>query len=142
MKLGRILIVGLVALAFATTGNAGVIVDQDFIPVAGGDNIPDVFDNCPFHKNGPASAIKQTDTDGDGRGNRCDADFDGDIQALVSDFTLMLGVFPGPVSGADLQFDMDGDAQVLVADLTIFLTFFPGPLCPLGELNPAAPNCP
>ncbi len=50
-------------------------------------------------------------------------------------------VFPGVVTGADLQFDMDGDGQVLVADIGIFLSFFPGPLCPLGELNPAAPNC-
>ena len=122
MKLKLIVMASIVALGFAFSANAGSVADAD------GDLVPDAFDNCPAQANGPGEATNQVDTDGDGRGNRCDPDFDQDDQALASDFTLFLGAFPGPVSGADEEFDLDGDGQALAGDFTIFLEFFPGPL--------------
>ena len=120
MKLNVILLASVMAFGFALMANSGAVTDTD------GDTVADVSDNCPLKDNGPGEQSNQIDTDGDDFGNRCDPDFDQDNQVTASDFTLFLGVFPGPVTGADLEFDMDGDASALSGDFIFYLEYFPG----------------
>lgn len=85
----------------AMTASAGSIVDSD------SDLIPDVFDNCPFHPNGPGGAsgscVDQEDTRGAGFGNPCDGDFNDSGLTDGVDFTLMFGLLFLPGNAGDLN---------------------------------------
>lgn len=86
-----------------------------------GDGIADVFDNCLSVPN-PA----QRDTDYDGFGNRCDADFTNAGTVNFAD----LAFFRQQFGGADPDADLNGDGAVNFADLAIFRQLFglpPGP---------------
>lgn len=94
------------------------------------DGIPDAEDNCIFVPNGPlepdAGGNVQLDADGDGYGNYCDPDFDGDLVINATDLAFMKTKFFTPDSYADL----DGSGVVNSADLAILKTMFfqePGP---------------
>ena len=97
-----------------------------------GDGEADVTDNCLDVANGPllpASPGKsQRDTDGDGYGNACDPDFNGDGVVNFADLaTLKASFFK---TGADLVTDLNGDGVVNFADLAILKARFfkaPGP---------------
>ena len=59
-----------------SSGSAGAVRARAAHPEPGdvdGDEVRDVVDNCPNHKNG-----SQLDTDADGQGDACDADDDND----------------------------------------------------------------
>jgi hypothetical protein len=99
------------------TANAGTITDTD------GDLIPDVFDNCLDDPNGPGETSHQVDTDRDGYGNLCDADFNNDGTVTGSDFTIFSTAFN---SGDELT-DMNGDGTVTGSDFTLFVSGFNGP---------------
>ncbi|MFK7888430.1 MAG: DUF4215 domain-containing protein [Gammaproteobacteria bacterium] len=89
--------------------------DQDF------DGIPDGIDNCT-----QAANASQLDTDGDGYGNRCDADFNDDCVVNAADLGIFRTLFFTPNSEADL----DGNGITGIVDLGIFRTLFfgtPGP---------------
>ena len=119
MKLKLIMLVSLFAFGFGTAANAGSVSDVD------GDLVPDSFDNCtPGVANGPNDGSNQVDTDIDGYGNACDADYDNDLAVTAGDFGIFLGVFGGP---GTLQ-DHDGDGAITASDFGIFLGYFGGPV--------------
>lgn len=94
------------------------------------DGIRDDADNCVQVPNGPDSSIgpAQRDTDGDGFGNVCDGDFNGDGVVNFADLALLkLGFFG---SGPDL--DLDGNGFVNFSDLARFKLAFLQPPGPSG----------
>lgn len=122
MNLKLIFFVSLFAIGFAMSATAGSIIDTD------GDLVPDVFDNCSTAANGPTTAnqCNQVDTDSDGFGNTCDADFDQDGVVAGTDFTALLVTF----GTADALTDLDCDGVVAGTDFTRLLVLFgtaPGP---------------
>jgi Thrombospondin type 3 repeat len=86
-----------------------------------GDGIPAAEDNCTNVAN-----ADQRDTDGDGIGNACDPDFDGDCTVNFVDLGIMKTAF----FGSDADVDLDGDGFVNFVDLGILKRLFfcrPGP---------------
>lgn len=78
------------------------------IPDSDGDGLADNRDNCTGAANG-----EQRDTDGDGIGNLCDADFNQDCTVNFSDLGVMKTVF----FTDDENADMDGNGSVDFGDL-------------------------
>jgi len=137
LKLNLIMLVSLIAFAFAMSANAGVIEDNDVdgnLLAPSPDRIPDVFDNCKLHPNGPGQdPNNQIDSDADGCGNRCDADYDNSFNTVdFDDFSLFLAAFG--LQGSN-EFDHDwSEDTVDFDDFSIFLELFglqpgPGPKC-------------
>jgi len=94
-----------------------VNLDQDF----DGDLVDNDVDNCIFVLN-----PQQVDTDGDGHGNLCDADFNNDCIVNAADLGLLRTFFfmAGTVA------DLNGDGIVAAGDLGVFRSLFfsvPGP---------------
>ncbi len=90
-------------------------------PDADGDGVADANDNCVL-----AGNPDQRDTNGDGFGNVCDADLNGDCIVNPLDLAIFRSAFFGP--GPDEDFD--GDGVVNTADLSYMRTAFfepPGP---------------
>jgi hypothetical protein len=90
---------------------------------ADADGILDVDDNCTLVANS-----EQTDSNGDGFGNACDADLDNNGFVNFSDLALFKSAF-GTVN-ADADFD--GNGFVNFADLAVFKTMFGQPPGPTG----------
>ncbi len=95
------------------------------------DGVPDTLDNCTTFVN-PA----QQDTDGDGFGNRCDADLDNDNTVNFTDLTLLKAAFFSTPGSANWNpdADFDGNAAVDFTDLSIMKGMFFQPPGPNGEL--------
>jgi hypothetical protein len=94
-----------------------------------GDDIPDTSDNCTEIAN-----PDQRDTDSDGYGNLCDADFDNSLFVNFAD----LAYFKTNFGSSDPDADLDGSGFVNFADLATFKGLFgkaPGPSC-CGALSP------
>ena len=110
------------------SGDSGVIYEIAFPADADADGIPDVADNC-------TTAINpdQRDSNGDGYGNLCDGDLNGDCAVNAVD----LGLFRSAFFGADEDADLNGDGIVNPIDLGILKTLF---LLPPGPA--AAGGCP
>ena len=120
MKLRLTLLVSLFAVGFALSANAGSVVDTDL------DLVPDAFDNCSADPNGPGQASNQIDTDVDGYGNFCDADFNNDNGVDGGDF----GLFVANFNSTSPLHDLTGDGLVDGADFGRFVALFnqvPGP---------------
>jgi hypothetical protein len=136
MNLKLILFVGVCAIGFAISANAGTIADVD------GDTIPDVFDDCSAVANGPATAGKpnQLDSDSptDGYGNMCDGDLDNDGVVGGTDF----GIFSGLFGGGDLRADFTGDGVIGGTDFGEFVGFFGGGPGPSGLNCAGTSPCP
>lgn len=79
------------------------------------DKVIDANVNCPHHFN-----PDQRDSDGDGFGNVCDADFDGDGIVSLPDLVHFKSVFGSKNPAADLN----GDGVVNLVDLVRFKTLF------------------
>jgi hypothetical protein len=111
----------LMMAGFSLSSTAGSITDTD------GDSVPDAYDNCTTRANGPAlGAYNQADTDGDGFGNNCDADYDQGGVVLGGDFSALLGGF----GSANANLDLTGDGLILGDDFSYLLVSFgqvPGP---------------
>ena len=92
------------------------------------DGLRDDADNCVLAPNGPVSTVgaPQRDSDGDGYGNRCDADLDQSLVVNFADLAILRQVF----FTLDPDADFDGDGVVNFADLAILRGAFfqpPGP---------------
>lgn len=86
------------------------------------DSVLDFMDNCSMVVND-----SQQDTDNDGYGNACDADFNGDNYVNSLDIGLFKGMF---FATGDSMADLNGDALVNSQDLGLFKALFfqaPGP---------------
>ncbi|MBI2802930.1 MAG: hypothetical protein HYX63_22130 [Gammaproteobacteria bacterium] len=93
------------------------------------DTIIDRLDNCISVAN-----PDQRDTDGDGYGNRCDADLDNSGFVNAADLALFRAAFGTSNANADF----DGSGFVNFADLAIFTGLFgqsPGPSGPKGQTS-------
>ena len=138
MKLKLALLVGLFAFGFALSASAGAVLDADT------DLVPDQFDNCKNFANGPNQTSNQVDTDIDGWGNACDADFDdvnGSTSYLVagSDFTIFLTNFGGATAAAR-ESDLTGDNLISGADFTRFVALFGQSMVATSGLVTCAPQ--
>ena len=91
-----------------------------------GDGITDDVDNCVAHAN-----ADQRDSNGDGFGNRCDADLNDDCIVNPID----LGIFRVAFFGTDPHADLNGDGVVNPVDLGIFRSLFFLPPGPSGAPN-------
>jgi hypothetical protein len=90
-------------------------------PDTDGDGVPDNADNCTSYAN-----ADQRDTDHDGHGNRCDADFDQSNLVNIVD----IGILKSRFGTSDGDADLDGNGIVNIVDLGIFNSLFgkaPGP---------------
>jgi hypothetical protein len=97
------------------------------------DGIDDDFDNCKLVPNGPndtaSNGPPQNDTDGDGYGNMCDADFDNSGFVNFGD----LAAFRAAFGTSDAAADLNGSGFVNFGDLARFKALFgqpPGPGVP------------
>ena len=109
--------------AFLAEADAPCLLTMTALPApdSDGDTIMDPFDNCIEKQN-----IAQRDTDGDGFGNRCDADLNGDGMTDSLDLEAMKARF----FTADRDADLNGDAVVDFLDLGILRDLLlapPGP---------------
>lgn len=96
-----------------------------------GDGWDDNSDNCTLVAN-----PLQRDTDGDYRGNFCDADFNNDNQINFTDLTIMRTHF----FTTNPDTDLDGDGVTNFRDLNVLIAQFfgrPGPTA----TDPATPPC-
>jgi hypothetical protein len=88
------------------------------------DGIANWRDNCTEVKN-----YEQADSDGDGYGDACDADFDNNGFVTTLDF----GVFLQEFNSAEPSLcDHNGDGLVSGADFNIFMQYFGGVPGPSG----------
>jgi hypothetical protein len=117
----------LLMIGFPVVSFAGPAVDTD------GDGSFDWLDNCKAVSN-----AAQVDSDGDGCGNRCDADFDQNGTVGVADFTLWSNALgdtaPGPPFNASVDADVDG--TIGIGDFTIWSNSLGGPPGPSGIADP------
>lgn len=112
------------------TAVAYAVVQMTILPDLNGDDdgdgVPYRFDNCAFIYN-----PDQRDTDGDGYGNLCDADFDNNGLVNVNDFNRMkarLNITPV----VDVNIDLDGNGAVNINDLNRLKTLLGKPPGPSG----------
>jgi hypothetical protein len=85
----------------------------------GGDGVGDACDNCTLLANGPAipdaGGNSQLDTDGDGFGNMCDADFNGNTVVDPADFSTLKAALGSSTSPDQ---DLNGNGVVDPADFS------------------------
>ncbi len=88
------------------------------------DGVPDECDNCSALPNGRDQIPGQLDTDADGYGNACDADYNQDGYTTTLDFALFLSAFTGQTPNPDT--DQNGDGQTTTLDFPLYLDAFRG----------------
>jgi hypothetical protein len=105
----------LMVAGFSLSSTAGSVTDTD------SDSIPDDYDNCDVEANGPAlGARNQADSDGDGLGNVCDADYTQDNVILGDDFGIIILNF----GSANEWLDLTGDGVILGDDFGKLILLF------------------
>ena len=95
------------------------------LPDTDGDGRPDVLDNCVNVAN-----PDQRDSNGNGYGDRCDADVNGDGIVNAVDLALLRAQF-GQTGGSA---DLNGDGVVNAADLALLRARFGQRVGPAGEV--------
>ncbi|MFK8032092.1 MAG: thrombospondin type 3 repeat-containing protein [Gammaproteobacteria bacterium] len=111
--------------AIGTVGGTGMLTGPS--PDTDGDGVSDDVDNCTLVAN-PG----QTDTNGDGIGNRCDADVNNDCIVNFIDISQFTPKFNSAVGDAnyDEDFDIDNSGSLNFIDYIAFTGNFqmpPGP---------------
>jgi len=114
-----------------------------------GDGLEDYFDNCYLVSN-----PSQKDTDHDGCGNACDADYNNDGVVNGSDTSIFISSFLHPTFVGDPLFnpatDMNCDGVTNNTDLSFFIPYFlttpsvsgfPGSTGPPGVESQRCPWC-
>ena len=126
-------LISITALLLSISASSALAQDAD------GDGVTDDFDNCIDRPNGPtipdAGGFSQRDTDGDGIGNACDADLNGDGGVDFLDLGSLASVFFTSNPNADFN----GDGSVDFGDLGRMAVLFflpPGPTCCEGGPPP------
>ncbi len=108
-------------LSLHSVGRVAIDLDSD------ADGIGDPVDNCKVAPN-----ASQTDTNADGFGNRCDADYDDNGMVGISDYGMLLGAFGTTTGmpGFDPEFDLNDNGVIGGGEVAFFLNRFglpPGP---------------
>jgi hypothetical protein len=97
-----------------SASRAGVATDTD------GDGIPDVLDKCMLDSRN-AVAPQTCDTDCDGYGNVCDADFDQSLAVGEIDFVMFfIPRFKSGIDSPPVGADMDCSGAVNSSDFSMF----------------------
>jgi hypothetical protein len=108
-------------------------------PDADSDGVTDAEDSCLFVAN-----QTQLDSDQDGYGNACDADYNNDGVVGTSDFSTLRNAF-GSTQGSgnwDPQLDANGDGVIGTADFTLLRAAFGIPPGPSGLACAGSVPCP
>lgn len=135
---------------FATASDLGLLPTDDVDAIAwpdcaapGGpdadvDGVADSCDNCLGRMN-----AAQDDTDADGYGNRCDADYNQDLITGAPDFVTFRDAFPSSAGTADFNPNADHtvDAAVAGPDYSTFRALFTHPPGPSGLLCQGVVPC-
>ena len=106
---------------FLLAALAALIATPAFAADRDGDGVDDTLDNCLFVGN-----PDQRDTNGDGFGNRCDADLNDDGLVTTADFGAFFSVY----GRTDDDADFDGNGLVTTADFGVFFDLFGRPVGP------------
>ena len=112
----------LILCALGACGACGAVASAAG-PDTDGDGVADSTDNCRLEQN-----PSQLDADGDGWGNRCDADFDNSGGVNVIDLAILREAF----FTNDPLTDLNADGVVNVIDLAIIRNLFFEPPGPAG----------
>ena len=132
MKVGIIsLFIALLLALPAFAGPVDPCADPTGLPNSDGDTLRDDCDNCYLITN-----QTQTDTDGDGCGNVCDADFNNDGIVAIGDFSVLAIQLNGPpvgppVGNTDIAPDPP-DGIVAIGDFSALAVSLNGPPGPSG----------
>lgn len=132
-KVSALALVVLLAAGVSFTSFAGSLADAD------GDLVPDGFDNCSAKAN-----TGQIDTDQDGYGNACDADYDNTGSVGQSDFTLLGQAFGTSLGqpGYNAAIDCDATDSIGQGDFTCLGQGFGNPPGPSGLSCAGTITCP
>jgi hypothetical protein len=117
----------MLAVGLSLGVGAGPIVDDD------GDGVINELDNCSNVRN-----AEQCDADLDGYGNGCDADYDQNQAAGISDFSTFSNSFAGPGPNGE---DHDCNGVVGISDFSTFGAQFGLPPGPSGLLCAGTVAC-
>lgn len=104
----------------------GVVDDVESDPLdpdMDNDTVPDGHDNCLFQAN-----AEQRDSNGDGYGNRCDADLNNDGYVTATDYLILRS----RLNTADADADLNGDGFVTATDYLILRSQLNQPPGPSG----------
>ena len=101
----------------------------DIFPDTDGDGITDNADNCTLHAN-----VNQRDSNRDGIGNACDADFNDDGATNSADLMQFKQNFGRPVANSDFKrsLDLNSDDVIDRSDYRLLKKLYgkaPGPSC-------------
>ena len=129
----------LIALVCALLLAAGLslTVTAQPIPDADTDGVPDSQDNCTLEQN-----ATQGDTDLDGYGNACDADFDNSGLVAGNDFLTFQTAFNTSAPSYDEQIDLDCTGLIAGNDFLAFQQMFNQAPGPSGLACAGTPPCP
>jgi hypothetical protein len=107
------------------------VVARTRVPDADGDGVADALDNCL-----EAANPDRRDTDLDGWGNACDADYDGNRIVTFLDYLALRRTWGSAQGSArfDPALDADGDGRVGAREFVLLSEQFGGPPGPSGLL--------